>query len=512
MACVVFRTDAGRQIGTGHFWRCLSLAEALLAKKTEIVFISRFLPAELENVLQTRQITLLRIKKGTQKEYTKSAAMPGKMVFLQKTDAEQSLSSLQAQGCSPDWIVVDHYALGARWEKAVCKPGSKILVIDDMHNRKHHCDMLLDQNTVVGGDKLYKNLVPEKCDLLLGPGYSLLREDFRTPQKPGKDQQKNVQRLLVSFGGLDAPGNTLKTLRAVKKNLGADLAAGKVKVDVVIGGLNPQKKEIIRYCEKHAFQHYVQTENMACIMARADLAIGTGGIELWERSCMGLPALVFESARNQKEQIKQAAMAGLVLTTNLDGSIEHAVKKYLPALMGNSPLRSLLRKNCQATIDPNGVIRVINRMGIERVSLRPIQESDCEIIYKWRNSPVVRQYSANTGRIGIDEHRQWLKQKLKNKNSILLMGVSTNRPIGVIRYEIEGTAATVSLFLDPAKTNQGLGRRLLASGDAWMKEYYPGISTIQADVLPGNTRSIKIFEALGYTIKLHKLEKVLTNA
>jgi UDP-2,4-diacetamido-2,4,6-trideoxy-beta-L-altropyranose hydrolase len=224
------------------------------------------------------------------------------------------------------WLIVDHYGLDRRWEERLRPLVKSILVIDDLADRPHDCDLLLDQN--LGGDRAgrYDKLVPARCRRLIGPRYALLRREFRDARAGLRGRDGSLRRILVFFGGSDPSGETLKTLDALTVLNRKDLA-----VDVVVGASNPRQDEVRSRCAalpNTAFHSQIST--MAALMAQADLAVGAGGTANWERCFLGLPAITIIIAGNQQASTDALAAAGAV--RNL-GRSEDVTRDHIAAAL-----------------------------------------------------------------------------------------------------------------------------------------------------------------------------------
>lgn len=332
---IAFRTDATSQIGTGHFMRCLTLAENLKKRGAQIRFISRDLPAHLQTMLQTKAIELVALAKNIN-DIAGDLAHSHWLGCSQSEDAHVTLQALADKNW--DWLVVDHYALDARWEKKLREKVKKILVIDDLADRQHDCDVLLDQNYYADMETRYLDKVPTECQLLLGAGYALLRDEFLQKRAQIKPRSGAVKRILVFFGGVDADNYTGLAIAAL-----AAITFSEIQIDVVIGAGHPYREQIKSSCAEHGFNCHIQTDKMAQLMAEADLAIGAGGSATWERCCLGLPAIILVIAENQSKAANDLANAGIFI--NLGDArlispiaLADAVKK----LINNPTLRSEL--------------------------------------------------------------------------------------------------------------------------------------------------------------------------
>lgn len=290
---IAFRTDATSQIGTGHFMRCLTLAEALKHRGADICFISRDLPPHLGDMLVAKGIDYVPlVKEEAALSCTEDLAHSHWLGTTQARDAETTIRVLSDHAW--DWIIVDHYALDARWESALRSITKKILVIDDIADRQHDCDVLLDQNFYADMNTRYADKVPAHCELLMGPSYALLRDEFRKLHEHVKPRTGKVKNILVFFGGVDINNYTGHAIEAL-----SGIGISGLHVDVVIGTQHPCLEQIKITCAQQGFNCYVQTTKMAELMAEADLAIGAGGSACWERCCLGLPGLLVSLADNQ---------------------------------------------------------------------------------------------------------------------------------------------------------------------------------------------------------------------
>src|SRR5690606_35975420 len=189
----------------------------------------------------------------------------------------------------PDWLIVDHYALDARWESQQKDFCGRLAVIDDLASRPHSCDLLLDQNL---GRRMqdYSHLVADNCELLIGPDYALLRPEFISARKHSLERREKpvLRNLLISMGGVDKDNVTSHVLEALKPCL----LPNDTRISVVMGanapwaGLVQQQAAMMPWCTEVVFN----VDNMAQRMAESDFAIGAAGSTSWERCCLGLPA------------------------------------------------------------------------------------------------------------------------------------------------------------------------------------------------------------------------------
>jgi len=307
---IALRADASIDIGTGHVMRCLALADRLREQGDTTRFLCRPLAGHLGEAIRAHGHELIWVEADHPQE-----------------DARTSLTALQ-DNAPWDWLVVDHYGLDAAWEQALRAVAKRILVIDDLADRPHDCDLLLDQNFHPQPSERYAGLVPAGCELLLGPRYALLRPQFAQARQRLRTRSGEVRRLLICFGGSDPQGATRLALEAVRRLDRPDLM-----VDVVVGAANPHRAAIEAACQglPQARLHYA-VEDMAALMSAADLFIGSGGSITWERCCLGLPGVVLACADNQVAMAEALQRAGA--QAYLGKASEVSVHEWLQALRG----------------------------------------------------------------------------------------------------------------------------------------------------------------------------------
>ena len=349
---IAFRTDASNKIGTGHFMRCVTLAEELKKKDVHIRFLCRNLPIHLRDILITKAIEYIPLDTYDFTDSIDELAHASWLGISQLQDSKATINALADQ--TWDWIVVDHYALDARWEIELRSSVKRIMAIDDLADRQHDCDVLLDQNYFSDMQIRYKDKVPAHCQLLLGPQYALLREEFRTLREQVKVRSGEVKKILVFFGGIDADNYTLQAIEVL-----AEVNFG-FQVDVVIGAQHPFKDIIENACAKNGYIFHEQTLRMAELMLKADLAIGAGGSASWERCCLGLPSLLVALADNQVAIAKELGAISACIYIGNGGKV--SLKKWLSQLIANPKQIRKVSENAFLIVDGLGVFRAISKI------------------------------------------------------------------------------------------------------------------------------------------------------
>ena len=301
---VAFRADASLQIGTGHVLRCLTLADALRERGASCTFVCRPHQGHLLALIEQRghqALALPELQEGAQPNHNGTAH--GHWLGTDwTTDAQHTQQALRTRtgGQPVDWLVADHYALDARWEEALRPQAHRIMAIDDLADRPHACDLLLDQN-LGRSEADYDGLLKGETTTLIGPHYALLRPEFaalRAQSLARRQANPQLRRLLITMGGVDKDNATGQVLAALQScNLPADL-----RVTVVMGPHAPWLAQVQAQAAQMPWhtEVLVGVNNMAQLMAQSDLAIGAAGSTSWERCCLGLPTIQVVLAQNQE--------------------------------------------------------------------------------------------------------------------------------------------------------------------------------------------------------------------
>ena len=210
----------------------------------------------------------------------------------------------------PDVVVVDHYGVGAAEETQFQGTRRKIVVIDDLADRRHTCDLLVDPG--FGRHRIdYVDLARPTAKVLLGPGFALVRPEFAQARPRALSRRAKhgpVARTLISLGLTDVSGVTTRVVEALLPVL------GQTRLDVVLGAGASSLETLTAIAERDRRVHlWVDAHEMASLMGDADIAIGAGGSSVWERATVGLPSATVILAENQRAMIEKMAEAGVTL-------------------------------------------------------------------------------------------------------------------------------------------------------------------------------------------------------
>lgn len=508
---VCFRVDASSEIGTGHVMRCLALAQVLQQRGDRVIFICRALPGNLLDLVELRGHEAIALpapdpEAAFQADRLTHSAWLG---VHWTRDADETADAIAAVFGTADWLVVDHYALDARWETRLRGHCAQILAIDDLADRPHACDLLLDQNLHADGEARYARLVPDECNLLCGPRYVLLRSEFAVARRSMRPRSGIVSRVTVFFGGVDRDNFTGHLIARLDGCL-----PPRVQVDIVTGSANPHVSHLRKMCvDRPQIVLHDQVEDMAALLNGTDLAIGAAGGSVWERCCLGVPSIIVSVAVNQDAGLRQLGETGVAFVVDPPepgpdasaGAIVDALKFALAsplALRHQSELAAAL-------IDGQGAARVARRLRKTDLRVRKAKSGDSDSILAWRNHPAIRAFARNVLEIDPGQHKVWFNSVLKNPSVDLLICENGAEAVGVLRYDIDDETAEVSIYLVPESLGSGLGGQVLAAGEAWLRAERPAVKRIWAEVLAGNIGSMQMFRNAGFLDKSNRFERHL---
>ena len=492
---VVFRTDASPRIGSGHLSRCLTLAMELHGRGAEVAFVVReHVSGWYRRVTDAGLPIHLLPGQPSRTAPVEDGDYAGWLGVSVEQDAGETAAALDANGC--DVLVVDHYALGPEWEGRFRANGVFVAAIDDLAKRIHDADLLLDQNLRTDGGARYRALVPRDAALLVGPHYALLRSAYREARLEARSTAE-VGRVLVMLGG--APDRTL--LQAVVDSL-CEISGPISSVDVLDPAGSLYDSADSRLHGDLPIAIHREQPDLTELMARAQIAVGAGGVTTWERMCVGLPTVSMSVAANQQDVL--AELAAIDAVVHLGSAHAGAARRFGPAvakLLRDSSRRANMAHLGQLLVDGRGAERVANALLplAPRLRLRDVQSEDVGLLWLWANDTTVRGQAIATDPIPWRDHRAWFDRCLTSEHTLIFVLEADGLPIGQIRFDIQNRQATVDYSLDTAVRGRGLGKELVRMGVSRLRQNRSGnVDELVALVRNSNQASLRVFRSLGF--------------
>jgi len=466
--------------------RCLALARALQQRGGRCLFVCRDLEGHLAPRIEQNGFPVMLFPRPSA-----DRADPD-----WELDAQQTLAALA--GKKPDWLVVDHYGLDARWESRLRPAASRIMVIDDLADREHACDLLLDQNVVAEAPSRYDPLLPANSTRLLGSQYALLHEDYGREHLRARIRTRPVQTILLSFGGSDQHNLTTRSLRAF-----LELRRPHLRLEVTANPKSPHFVEISKVAEQSPqIRLHPGPPSLAPLILEADLGLGAAGGTAWERCCLGLPSLLVVTAPNQVAAAKELDRRNLAKLVGDRGTATVGrIRDALASALDSEDLEKM-SSACLRAVDGKGSERVADALmmsHLAKIRMRAATREDEEILLRWANDPVVRTNAFRPKAIDLATHHAWLQSRLGNPTRCRLFIAETEGglPIGQVRFELQSEGWEIDYSLDGMARGKGLGSRLLQEGLAAFGPSACGQGFF-GRVKKGNEASCRVFRAMGF--------------
>lgn len=403
-------------------------------------------------------------------------------------DDDDDAEATRAIAADADWLVVDHYGLQAAWEDVAGADANRILVIDDLADRPHRCDVLVDPGRGDEGRDVYAGLVPPNCKLFLGPSFAPLRKQFRTPAVQRKRSAK--VDMLVFFSMADQGGLSARAL----SSLGEADRANRIRFHAIVGKMRPGYAAAA--AENITFHEHIG--DMAAFMDRMDLAIGAGGVSLWERCSRGLPGITVVINDNQIPGTAIAEAAGATVSMAVEdiGSAED-ISAILKPLLDDPAKRETMGTAGRRLVDGRGAERLAMIMG--PVDIRAATAEDAECFWYWANEPGVRTAAFDSNPIPWSTHQEWYRRKLAEENALLFVAEIEGLPVGQVRFDFGEKSCEweIDVSVAPESRGLGIGTEMLIKAVAAFRTAR-ACATATAWVKKDNTASRKTFEKVGF--------------
>lgn len=502
---IAIRADASIEMGIGHIMRCLTLADELRqCYAASVLFISRAHRGHLAELIRLRgyDVHLLPEPVVGFRPAQDDVNHANWLNIHWFEDAEDTIEVVRH--LKPDWLIVDHYAIDARWHRLLRPHVKHILAIDDLADRQLDCDILLDQ-TYGRQEKDYQSLVTRNCRLLLGSSFALLKPEFLKFRPQAINKRKSfsgIKRILVAFGGTDPQNLTSKILESLAQIDWITVPS----IDVIMGGQSPYIDEIDKKIKNYPLKVSIAIDvsDMAERILTADLAIGAAGSTTWERCCLGLPTILIECAENQREICERLSKRGVVILIGNTASISHKhITKAIEQILRSKKLWQQMSSKSFMVTNGLGTKRTAIELNLPKsreglsIRLRPVTLNDAELLYKWQSNPLTRKYAHNQGIPSMNEHNKWLQQQTQRLYSLTELILHGEDPAGVIRLDPDSTEKRltylITIYVAPDKYRLGIAKNALS-----IIHWFLPFAVLKAEVNKDNIASHALFESAGF--------------
>ncbi len=474
---LLVRVDAGHTVGIGHAMRCLALAQGWKDLGGEVCFAMAETTSGLAERLATEGIGV--------KPITAEPGSPG--------DAAQTAAL--ARETDADWVALDGYRFNERFQGKIKAAGLRLLIADDYGQAKAYpADLVLNQNLHAHID-LYPRRGPT-TRLLLGTRYVLLQRNFRSRHPPVRKAPPLAGRLLVTIGGVDPHNVTLKVLEALRDPA---MKSARVRVVTGAGNLHAASLESMARDLPCDVELLRDPPDMAALMEDSDLAISAGGTTAWELVFMGVPALLFATADNQRNVAASLERAGAAKNLGWYADVTVPILvQTIQKLARSASQRERMAQKGRRLVDGAGVPRVLAELKASMITFRAAERSDARLLWGWANDPTTRSVSFSTNPIPWEDHMKWFHTRLEDPNCRLYIGLAPDTTaLGQIRFDLKGSEAEVSVSLDARFRNRGYGSAMVLAGSRKLFGE-SRVRMLRAYVKEPNEPSLHAFLRAGY--------------
>jgi len=473
---LLVRADAAVTSGTGHVMRCLALAQAWQHAGGDVIFAMAQSTVAIQERLRSETVKVVAIH-----------GVPGSA-----EDMRQTIDA--ALFHKAEWLVVDGYHFDAHYVSELQNVLSLLVIDDNGELESYSSELVLNQN-VHARAEMYAKRAPS-TRLLLGPRYALLRNEFTAYRNWARKVPERGTRILLTMGGSDPKDLTPRILSAL-----ADLSIDNLQIRVVVGGSAENRSGVAEKAERFPGRVEVMSNvaNMAESMVWADLAIAGAGTTCWEMCLLGVPAILVVVAENQRFIAQHLARIGAAVNAGPAESLDCSFLAQITAeLLGSGDRRLEMSQSARQLVDGLGSDRVRAALLDRELSLRLVRESDCRLLFAWADDPVARAASFHSAAISWENHSRWFAERLQDPQSVIYIGENAaDEPVGLVRFQIKGESALLSVNVAPEFRGQGWGKELIAFSTRALVRAY-SVRRVNAFVKPDNQASVRLFEASGF--------------
>ena len=505
----IFRVDSSFKIGTGHIRRCIALGQTLKKNGVEVSFICRKHEGNLIHEVKINGFNTYELELINNFELDSDLPHAHLLGSSQKKDAEDCINILKLN--KTDWLIVDHYALDEKWEKKLKNYYKKLIIIDDLADRKHLCNILIDQ-TLGRKKEDYTDLVPSDCQLLIGPNYALLRSEFAEMRNYSLKRRAipKFKNLLISMGGYDIDNMTLSVLRElINSKLPKDII-----INIIMSKASMNYKKIKSISKELPYKVNILSDinNVSEILSNSDIAIGAAGASTWERCCVGLPTIQIAIAKNQEFLLKMLSIKNLVKTVEEMKDISYFLETRQEWMKRLSILSS---KVC----DGRGSINVYDVISNQKMILDKfgeilifnyinLNDDEKKIILKMRNHPNIKRWMYNQKNISVEEHFEFINKLRKDNNKNYFLIKQKEKVLGTINFIKNNykNSLNLGIYSNPLSKINNSGTILIIVASKYAFEVI-GVDKITLEVFSDNKKAINFYKKNGF----HEIQKKFTS-
>ncbi|MBB1287113.1 UDP-2,4-diacetamido-2,4,6-trideoxy-beta-L-altropyranose hydrolase [Flavisolibacter sp. BT320] len=454
---LIFRTDAGSKMGTGHLMRSASLAGLLSEQFTTKLITTCTIPQLIDSVWDNFS-----------------------SVFLLNESTDESLLFNQEAG-DQKLAVLDGYHFDKVYQQKLQQSGFRLTVIDDLITEPISADLVINH---CGGLKPFHYQSTPQTVFALGTGYLLLNPVF---QLSSQERRKSVTdtNCFVCLGGADPQNDTVQVVKKLVE------AAQFDNIQIVTGAAYQHKEVLADYCTGKKKLHWhqgISAKEMKALMQQCSFAVCSPSTIVHEYLSVGGVVWLKQIADNQKHILQFMIKEGLAFnldkdTINTADSFDQMFAQQSLYFDGGTAqrLQKLFQSWTTATAS----------------NIRRAGKDDLMTCYYWVNDAEVRAQSYASEPIPLVNHTAWFTKKINDPSCFYYILLQGETPVAQIRFDVSGNDATISYLTDPSWRGKGMGPWILAKGIKALTAE-TSIKKIVGHVKANNIASLRSFEKLAF--------------
>ena len=356
--CIVFRVDASIQIGSGHVKRCQSLGAALVRLGAKVSYLTRATDVPAGNLFDCQPFDLITLPHAERRVIAggpNQLCHEGWLTTDWQTDADQTIKSLSGQQVA--MVIVDHYAIDARWQQRVADAlNCRMVAIDDLADRPLAVDLIIDHNHADDHARKYQAANLSGAPILGGPRHAMLAERFEhAVRNPADDPVRSVGIFMGGIDQLNLSETAMRGLRVAAQFRGS--------IEIVTTSINPHRERLEALAAADGdTQVTVDARDLACFFGRHELHMGAGGGATWERCCLGTPSVAVVAAENQRQVLRPLALLNVLDLVEPEAPDAEVLGAHARILINHPKRRIELSRNAMQLVDGKGCNRISEQL------------------------------------------------------------------------------------------------------------------------------------------------------
>jgi len=336
---ILFRVDADKSIGLGHYMRCIAIS-SYLDSKIDCFFITK------SDEVVTLNKGLSTFKISSKLDLEQEIKFVSEIVDKYKIDV--IISDINNPTTMKDKVTYLLYLSKLNNLKSL------LVTFEDFKTNQVDSDLVIIP--YVGASKI--NITDSNnSSFLLGPKYFVLRKEFKVLNT--KKDRRAIPTVLISMGGSDVKNLTEEIVKITS-------TIPDIHINIVKGSISKFQSNEIRNILKtslNSFDIYESPKNIAQIMNESDLGIFSSGLTQYESSVLGLPAVVISLNGYHKQIVDEfAGLKSVISFGKFTSDKSENLRKTIINLLNNKSKRNEMSDNGRKIIDGKGVERIINEI------------------------------------------------------------------------------------------------------------------------------------------------------